>query len=764
MKAFDRPQTGDPTGQAPGADPSEDPRLLQAVQEYMDELEVGRRPSRQDFMRRYPDLAQALARCLDGLDLVHQAAAREKASSPGGVALGARPAESLTATPIGDFQIVREIGRGGMGIVYEAVQLSLGRRVALKVLPFAATFDPKHLQRFRNEAHAAAQLHHTNIVPVYTVGAERGVHFYAMQLIEGQSLAVLVQQLRQQAGRPPTADRESWTARPQPPAKTSTTASPAPPDQAGAADTVAQLAPALSTQRSASHREFFRSAARLMVQAAEALEHAHQLGIIHRDVKPANLLVDVHARLWITDFGLAQLHADAGLTQTGDVLGTLRYMSPEQAAGKRTVLDHRTDVYALGATLYELVTLEPIFPGQNRQELLHQVIHDEPRAPRAVAKAVPVELETIILKAVSKSPSDRYGSARELADDLQRFLEDKPIRARRPSLVERARKWSRRHPSFVAGGVLLLLVCIAGLLVNNRMIADEQANTAAALEREQQRAEEAEKRFRQARETVDVLVDVCEEELADLPHLERVRQRLLEMAVGYYRDFMEQRQGDAGAQAELAAGETRVRRLLDELAILRGDRQLVCVADPAVQKDLGLKDEQRTQVGAMTKRWWEQQKAHFRRGWELTAKARYKNLVELARAHEKELHGILDAPQRKRLRQIALQLQGPQAFQQPEIVAALMLTTDQQQRIRRIEEKMFTQVCHGPTAKGEGPDRRKHPGEVGRETVQQIVALLTAPQVQRWQDLTGAPFRAERPFGPPRFLGPHGPPGPPGPP
>src|SRR6185437_2273297 len=185
----------------------DDPRLLQAVQEYLDQLEKGRHPSRADFLHRYSVIAEPLARCLDGLELVHKAASKEKSLSSHAGRF-APAAEILTANPLGDFQIMHEIGRGGMGIVYEAVQLSLGRRVALKVLPFAATFDAKHLQRFHNEAQAAAHLHHSNIVPVYAVGAERGVHFYAMQLIEGQSLAVVIRHMRQQAGHSTTGDEE----------------------------------------------------------------------------------------------------------------------------------------------------------------------------------------------------------------------------------------------------------------------------------------------------------------------------------------------------------------------------------------------------------------------------------------------------------------------------------------------------------------------------------------------------------------------------
>ena len=177
------------------------------MQEYLKELESGRRPDRRQWLERYPDLAEALGQCLDGLELVHQAAPLASPLSGNSSRLPGNANDPVSANPLGDFQIVREIGRGGMGIVYEAIQLSLGRRVALKVLPFAATFDAKHLQRFRQEAQAAAQLHHTNIVPVYAVGCERGIHFYAMQLIDGQSLDVLVRQLRRAGGNEPVGNR-----------------------------------------------------------------------------------------------------------------------------------------------------------------------------------------------------------------------------------------------------------------------------------------------------------------------------------------------------------------------------------------------------------------------------------------------------------------------------------------------------------------------------------------------------------------------------
>jgi Protein kinase domain len=215
-----------------------------------------------------------------------------------------------------------------------------------------------------------------------------------------------------------------------------------------------------TTEQSTRSPAFFRTAAGLGVQAAQALEHAHQMGVVHRDIKPANLLVDVRGNLWITDFGLAHCQSQAGLTMTGDLLGTLRYMSPEQALAKRFVLDHRTDVYSLGATLYELLTLEPAFAGTDRQELLRQIAFEKPTRPRRLNRAIPAELETIVLKALEKNPQDRYATAQDLADDLRRWLEDRPIQARRPSWRQRAAKWARRHRPLVWAAAVVLLVTL----------------------------------------------------------------------------------------------------------------------------------------------------------------------------------------------------------------------------------------------------------------------------------------------------------------
>jgi serine/threonine protein kinase/Flp pilus assembly protein TadD len=445
------------------------------VDAFLERLGRGERPDVEDYARRYPPLAPALRHMLPALQVLHLSAA----DHPGAAEA---PAPGIEPEgPLGDFRLVREVGRGGMGVVYEAVQISLGRRVALKVLPFAAALDARQLRRFQNEAQAAAHLQHQGIVPVHYVGCERGVHFYAMQFIQGRTLAQVIADLRSE---PAGGGCPSSNPRPSPSAAQPAAPAPCAPEAAPAPDTLPVAG--LSTEGSTRRPEFFRTVARLGVQAAEALEHAHQLGVVHRDVKPANLLVDERGHLWVTDFGLAHCRSQPGLTLTGDLVGTLRYMSPEQAAGHPAAVDHRTDVYALGATLYELLALRPVFDGRDRQELLRRIASEEPRPPRRLNPAVPAELQTIIQKALEKEPGARYGTAQELADDLRRFLEDKPIRARRPSWLGQARRWARRHRPVVWSaavallGTLAVLAGSAGWVVRDR--AARQARTAAAVQ------------------------------------------------------------------------------------------------------------------------------------------------------------------------------------------------------------------------------------------------------------------------------------------
>jgi serine/threonine protein kinase len=741
------------------ADLPDDPRLTEAVKEYLRQMEAGQAPSRQELLRRYPDLAAPLAQCLDGLELVHKAARGDQPS--------ARPetnsvVDPALASPLGDFRIVREIARGGMGVVYEATQLSLGRRVALKVLPFAATFDAKHLQRFHNEAQAAALLHHTNIVPVYAVGCERGVHFYAMQLIDGQTLAELIQQLR----------RRSAKARATPAAGEKTAIRDM--DLAGmmpepsAEET--PLGAALTTQRSKSNADYFRMVARMILQAAEGLEHAHQYGIIHRDIKPANLLVDAQGRLWITDFGLAQMHADAGLTRTGDVLGTLRYMSPEQASGQRVVLDHRTDIYSLGATFYELATLEPIFVGQNQHELLRQILNEEPRLPRAVDKDVPIELETIILKAVSKNPADRYASARELADDVQRYLDDKPIQAKRPGVIERVRKWSRRHPSFVGAAALVLLLGTIGLGISTalvtRSLEREKISTALvtqSLEREKKRAEEADLRFRLARRSADEMIQLAEVELADNPAMQNLRRQLLEMALVYFQELIELRRDEPEAQVDLAVTRDQVKKILNDLAVLQGAGHLFLLKHGSVLDDLDLHGDERDHVNQFVQTMDKQYQESFREFHKLAADVRQSRFVEMARANEAALMEVLTPARQVRLRQIALQAQGPLAFRDSSLAAALKLSPDQRKQMRAIEnlshDKRDFEFFDGFK---KGPPPWKMLDEKRSAMMKQMLGVLTADQEKQWREMTGEPFVGQLPmlfagpmppqgFGPPTF-------------
>jgi eukaryotic-like serine/threonine-protein kinase len=249
-------------------------------------------------------------------------------------------------------------------------------------------------------------------------------------------------------------------------------------------------------------RHFVRIVAGLGRQAAEALAHAHDLGVVHRDVKPANLLIDKRGHLWITDFGLARLGGFSDLTLSGEVVGTLLYMSPEQAMGTKRLVDHRTDIYSLGATLYELLTLRPAHSGESRDEVLRRIIHVEPQRPRQLASRVPVDLETIVLKAMSKEPADRYATARDLATDLDRFLEDRPILARRPSLASRALKWSRRHRSLVAGlGALVGLIGLTlavGVWQYTVLLCDHNNLLQAEINRADRHAQEAEHHRRRA--------------------------------------------------------------------------------------------------------------------------------------------------------------------------------------------------------------------------------------------------------------------------
>ena len=397
-----------------------------------------------------------------------------------------------------NYKIFREIARGGMGIVYEAEQLSLGRRVALKTLGDALSQRENAEQRFQTEARSAAALHHSNIVPVFEIGHESDVSFYAMQFIDGQALdqvATEVEEIFRSNERlgvrkstvphehqiDTTAlasmlvDSELITREH---VSTSESASNGARDsvtqfdhlsQAGESHEDFELArppvhpsPVTSKIRDTrvstsidvtSRNSYFRNVAQMGMQVASALHYAHQRGVIHRDIKPANLLLDKNGNVWVADFGLAKFE-DNNLTRTGGVVGTLRYIAPERFRGK---CDARADIYSLGATLYELLALEPAFSKTDKLSLLEQIQNEPPKPLRIVDHSIPRDLETIIAKSLEKDPTRRYPTAGQLAEDLERFVNGQPITARRVSMLERLGLWAKQNKT-VAGLLLTLVV------------------------------------------------------------------------------------------------------------------------------------------------------------------------------------------------------------------------------------------------------------------------------------------------------------------
>jgi serine/threonine protein kinase/WD40 repeat protein len=521
-----------------GADSSDDERVGEAVEAYLAVAEQGRAPDIEEFAGRYAELKDEVKAALEGLELVHGLLGLGSAAgSESGRGLGLdRRIES--GRRIAGYRVVRELGRGGMGTVYEAVHMGLDRPVALKVLGTHAAPDSSARRRFLNEARTAAGLHHTHIVPVFDVGQVGGLCYYAMQRIEGSGLDRVLRHLRRSRPQSPVKSGSDITAgsgqrqslaiagssasnsrisrlwvrvssgwpwrqaryievdqgeghqprdglRPAGSAGmasvnysrsdlgdstaswgtgnrrannpdrdalgngTSQAASPpwlgtAPCSEYGSRVSESEPPPFDAPQGMA----YFRWVASVGFQAADALAHAHHQGVIHRDIKPSNLLIDARGTIWVTDFGLARRLADPGLTHHDSLLGTPRYMSPEQA--RTGAIDGRTDVYSLGATLYELLTLRPPFDGKSASELIEQIGQREPLVPRSIDPRVPRDLETIVLKALAKRPADRYATAADLAADLARFLNREPVKARRISPMGRLWRVARRYPGITA--------------------------------------------------------------------------------------------------------------------------------------------------------------------------------------------------------------------------------------------------------------------------------------------------------------------------
>ena len=445
--------------------------------EFLQRCRQGENPSIEEYAERYPDQADEIRQLFPTMLAMEDFKARRQDSSGGGAGRPGRPER------LGDFRIIREIGRGGMGVVYEAEQESLGRRVAIKVMRRTALLDEKDIRRFDREARVAAGLHHPNIVQVYGVGEDDAYLYYVMQLIDGVGLDEVIDSF---GHKTPESEKVSRSVR------TETFASDfhgksiegkeMPPASAGGRQDVGCIESVCSHLRGTSR---WRAVASIGLQVAQALDYAHREGAIHRDIKPANLLADEELTVWVADFGLAKATHTDDLTMTGDLAGTLRYMAPEQFRGRA---DFRTDIHALGLTLYELLAGRPAHPQSDRTSLIQTIMHNEPEPPSKFAPEVPRDLETIVLKAITREPEGRYGSAGEMAEDLERFLDDRPITARRISPLERTWRWARRNPvvATLASSTVLLLLLVAVVATVGYL------RTRAALrgeERERRRAE-----------------------------------------------------------------------------------------------------------------------------------------------------------------------------------------------------------------------------------------------------------------------------------
>jgi eukaryotic-like serine/threonine-protein kinase len=489
------------------------------AEEFLERKRRGEQPTLREYVERYPERADDIRDLFPAL-LMMEDLGESSAGTTGSLAADNGAAVGVRLQRLGDYRILREIGRGGMGVVYEAEQESLGRRVALKVLSSGSLLDPKQVRRFEREAKAAARLHHTNIVPVFGVGHQDGHHYFVMQFIAGLGLDLVLEDLRRLRRVKSVAGPEGAAASAASRITGLTAAGVArslvtgrfpadgpladgsvtePCDDAGAppdahpplvsltwplADSASAILAGSSGLSASSDpdRQFYRSIARIGIQVAEALEYANRRGILHRDVKPSNLLLDNRGNVWVADFGLAKTAEADDLTHTGDILGTIRYMAPERFSGH---CDARSDVYSLGLTLYELVALRPAYEASERHALMDRVLHEEPERLKKRTPGVPRDLETIIAKATARDPGARYATAAALAEDLRRFVEDRPIRARRISAAERLARWCRRNKILaasisVAAASLVIALVLALVHVKRQGEANQRISRLAS--------------------------------------------------------------------------------------------------------------------------------------------------------------------------------------------------------------------------------------------------------------------------------------------
>ncbi|HTU21266.1 MAG TPA: protein kinase [Gemmataceae bacterium] len=491
--------------------------VLELAEEFLERYRQGQRPLLKEYIDRYPELAAEIKEVFPAMALMENVALADDslvgdATGPTRVTQGAPPPQ------LGDYRILREVGRGGMGIVYEAEQISLGRHVALKVLPRSVLLDAAQKSRFEREAKAAAKLHHTNIVPVFGVGEHDGLPYYVMQFIQGLGLDDVLDELKrmQDGGTPPPTGGELRVSRKDvpaaevarslmtgafqdgerghvsaPSASLGALSQPRSPENSSTgkqSDSIALSSSSVVLPGGKGKKaSYWQSVAQIGAQVADALEYAHKQGIQHRDIKPSNLLLDTRGTVWVTDFGLARADNEDHLTQTGDIVGTLRYMPPEAFEGRA---DKRGDIYSLGLTLYELLARQPAYEERDRHRLIKRVTTEEPPRLEKLNRSIPRDLVTIVHKAIDRELARRYQTAAELAADLQRFLNDEPIQARRISNPERFLRWGRRNKSLavLSAVALLLLVTVAvvssisalRLLAEQRRVENAERDTLTA--------------------------------------------------------------------------------------------------------------------------------------------------------------------------------------------------------------------------------------------------------------------------------------------